>query len=49
MRLSIIEFHFEELSMSGVMASLDQRTHLAGHNRLELLMFRLDGAQYYGI
>jgi two-component system chemotaxis response regulator CheV len=35
--------------MSGVMASVDQRTQLAGHNRLELLMFRLGGAQYYGI
>lgn len=35
--------------MSGVMASVDQRTQLAGRNRLELLMFRLGGAQYYGI
>ncbi|MCP4433037.1 MAG: chemotaxis protein CheV [Gammaproteobacteria bacterium] len=35
--------------MSGVMASVDQRTQLAGHNRLELLMFRLDGPQIYGI
>jgi two-component system chemotaxis response regulator CheV len=35
--------------MSGVMASVDQRTQLAGRNRLELLMFRLDGPQLYGI
>lgn len=35
--------------MSGVMASVDQRTQLAGHNRLELLMFRLGGTQLYGI
>ncbi len=35
--------------MSGVMASVDQRTQLAGHNRLELLMFRLNGPQLYGI
>ncbi len=35
--------------MSGVMASVDQRTQLAGRNRLELLMFRLAGDQLYGI
>jgi two-component system chemotaxis response regulator CheV len=35
--------------MSGVMASVDQRTQLAGRNRLELLMFRLVGRQLYGI
>lgn len=35
--------------MSGVMASVDQRTQLAGRNRLELLMFRLGTAQLYGI
>jgi len=35
--------------MSGVMAAVDQRTQLAGHNRLELLMFRLMGRQLYGI
>lgn len=35
--------------MSGVMASVDQRTQLAGRNRLELLMFRLDTDQLYGI
>ena len=35
--------------MSGVMASVDQRTQLAGRNRLELLMFRLNGSQLYGI
>ena len=31
------------------MASVDQRTQLAGRNRLELLMFRLGGEQLYGI
>ncbi len=35
--------------MPGVMASVDQRTQLAGRNRLELLMFHLDGEQLYGI
>jgi two-component system, chemotaxis family, chemotaxis protein CheV len=35
--------------MSGVMAAVDMRTQLAGHNRLELLMFRLAGPQLYGI
>ncbi len=35
--------------MSGVLASVDQRTQLAGRNRLELLMFRLGGQQLYGI
>ncbi len=35
--------------MSGVMASVDQRTQLAGRNRLELLLFRLNGNQLYGI
>ncbi|HFD79954.1 MAG TPA: chemotaxis protein CheV [Gammaproteobacteria bacterium] len=35
--------------MSGVLASVDMRTQLAGHNRLELLLFRLDGRQLFGI
>ena len=35
--------------MSSVMASVDQRTQLAGRNRLELLMFRLQGQQLFGI
>jgi two-component system chemotaxis response regulator CheV len=35
--------------MSGIMASVDQRTQLVGKNRLELLMFRLGGQQLYGI
>ena len=35
--------------MSGVLASVDMRTQLAGHNRLELLLFRLDGDQLFGI
>lgn len=35
--------------MSGVLASVDMRTQLAGHNRLELLLFHLDGKQLFGI
>jgi len=35
--------------MAGVMEMVDLRTRLAGHNRLELLMFYLGGKQHYGI
>jgi len=35
--------------MAGVLDSVDSRTQLAGHNRLELLLFRLQGKQRYGI
>lgn len=35
--------------MSGILDGVDQRTQLAGHNRLELLLFRLVGRQLYGI
>jgi two-component system chemotaxis response regulator CheV len=35
--------------MAGVMEGVNSRTQLAGHNRLELLMFRLDGRQRFGI
>ncbi|WP_337841954.1 chemotaxis protein CheV [Rheinheimera sp.] len=35
--------------MSGFMSSVDQRTNIVGQNRLELLMFRLQGSQPYGI
>ncbi|MCH8506447.1 MAG: chemotaxis protein CheW, partial [Ectothiorhodospiraceae bacterium] len=35
--------------MSGIMDSVDQRTNLAGQNRLELLLFNLNGAQIFGI
>lgn len=35
--------------MAGVMESVNQRTQLVGQNRLELLLFRLDGEQIYGI
>ncbi len=35
--------------MASVMDSVDQRTQLAGHNRLELLLFRLSGKQRFGI
>ena len=35
--------------MSGVLDSVNQRTQLAGQNRLELLLFRLGGKQVYAI
>ena len=35
--------------MSGILANVDMRTRLAGHNRLELLLFRLSGKQLFGI
>ena len=35
--------------MAGVLDNVDLRTQLAGHNRLELLLFRLSGKQLYGI
>ena len=35
--------------MSSVLASVDQRTQLAGHNRLEILMFKLDTGQRFGL
>ncbi|MCP3667026.1 MAG: chemotaxis protein CheV [Gammaproteobacteria bacterium] len=35
--------------MAGILDGVDQRTKLAGHNRLELLLFRLLGKQRFGI
>src|SRR5690625_776197 len=35
--------------MSSVMESVNQRTQLVGQNRFELLMFRLNTEQVYGI
>ncbi|MBU2704578.1 chemotaxis protein CheV [Zooshikella marina] len=35
--------------MAGVLDSVNQRTQLVGQNRLELLLFRLNGGQLYGI
>ncbi len=35
--------------MSDFLKSVDRRTSLAGMNRMELLLFRLDGQQLYGI
>ncbi len=35
--------------MAGVLDGVDRRTQLAGHNRLELLTFRLQSRQRYGI
>jgi two-component system chemotaxis response regulator CheV len=39
----------KEWGMAGVLDSVNQRTQLVGQNRLELLLFRLDGKQLYGI
>ena len=35
--------------MAGVLDTVNKRTQLVGQNRLELLLFKLDGAQIYGI
>lgn len=35
--------------MTSVLNSVDQRTNLVGQNRLELLLFRLQGPQFFGI
>jgi len=35
--------------MAGILDSVDSRTKLAGHNRLELLLFRLNGKQQFAI
>ncbi len=35
--------------MAGILAGVDQRTKLAGHNRFELLLFKLVGKQRFGI
>ncbi len=35
--------------MAGILDSVDQRTQLAGRNRLELLLFRIGSRQLYGI
>lgn len=35
--------------MSGLLETVDKRTQMVGQNRLELLLFRLDGDQLYGI
>ena len=35
--------------MTGILDSVNQRTQLVGQNRLELLTFRLNGRQRYGI
>ncbi|TWI53560.1 two-component system chemotaxis response regulator CheV [Pseudomonas duriflava] len=35
--------------MAGVLDAVNQRTQLVGQNRLELLLFKLDGPQLYGI
>lgn len=35
--------------MAGLLDTVDMRTQLAGHNRMELLLFRLGGRQQFGI
>lgn len=35
--------------MAGVLENVDLHTRLAGHNRMELLLFRMGGRQRYGI
>ncbi len=35
--------------MAGILEGVDQRTKLAGHNRFELLLFKLYGRQRFGI
>lgn len=35
--------------MTGILDGVDKRTKLAGHNRMELLLFRLNRKQRYGI
>ena len=38
-----------ERAMTDILRGVDQRTRLAGHNRLELLLFRLATSQRFGI
>jgi two-component system chemotaxis response regulator CheV len=35
--------------MAGILDGVDQRTQLAGHNRFELLLFKLHGNQRFGV
>ena len=35
--------------MAGILDSVNQRTQLVGENRLELLLFKLNGNQRFGI
>lgn len=35
--------------MAGILDSVNQRTQLVGQNRLELLLFKLNGRQRFGI
>jgi two-component system, chemotaxis family, chemotaxis protein CheV len=39
----------QEFFMAGVLDAVNQRTQLVGENRLELLLFRVNGRQIYGI
>jgi len=45
----IIIKDLERGKMAGLLDTVDMRTQLAGHNRMELLLFRLGGRQQFGI
>lgn len=47
----IIQLCFSEelLIVAGILEEVDKRTNLVGENRLEILMFRLNGRQIFGI
>src|SRR3569623_2009937 len=42
-------YHQGNKPMSSILDGVNRRTQLAGYNRLELLLFFLDGGQHYGI
>src|SRR3569832_539506 len=42
-------YHQGYKPMSSILDGVNRRTQLAGYNRLELLLFFLDGGQHYGI
>lgn len=46
---TIVPTLISEWSMSGILDSVNQRTQLVGQNRLELLLFKLNGRQRFGI
>lgn len=45
----IIDTILHEAHMAGILDSVNQRTQLVGENRLELLLFKLNGRQRFGI
>jgi two-component system chemotaxis response regulator CheV len=54
-RITRLPLHFSHdhffwrFTMAGILEGVDQRTKLAGYNRLELLLFKLGGHQRFGI